>query len=71
MLAVLWEWRSRSGQADAVLRWFVAEAALLFGSCALMLGLFCASTVRYEVDFLPALVLLAVVGILSLERALA
>ena len=27
--------------------------------------------IRYEVDFLPALVLLAVVGILGLERALA
>ena len=29
------------------------------------------ATFRYEVDFLPALLLLAVVGILGLERALA
>jgi tetratricopeptide (TPR) repeat protein len=70
-LAVPLAWRSRSGQADSVLRWFVTAAALLFGICALTLGSFESANVRYEVDFLPALVLLAVVGILGLERALA
>jgi tetratricopeptide (TPR) repeat protein len=45
--------------------------ALLFGVCALMLGLFWASTSRYEVEFLATLLLLAMVGILGLERALA
>jgi tetratricopeptide (TPR) repeat protein len=44
---------------------------MLFWICALTLCLFLAVCGRYEVDFLPALVLLAVTGILSLERALA
>jgi tetratricopeptide (TPR) repeat protein len=69
-LVVPLAWRNRSGQAASVLRWFVMAAALLFGMCALTLGLFCGASFRYEVDFLPALLLLAVVGILGLERAL-
>jgi len=44
---------------------------LLFGISALTIGTFWAASMRYEVEFLPALVLLAVVGILGLERALA
>jgi tetratricopeptide (TPR) repeat protein len=71
-LAVPLACRYRSGQANTVpLRWFIATALLLFGVCALTVGLFCDSNPRYEEDFLPALVLLAVIGILSLERALA
>jgi tetratricopeptide (TPR) repeat protein len=69
-LAVPLAWRNRSEQAALILRWFVAATALLFGACALTLGLFWASTSRYEVEFLPALLLLAVVGILGMERAL-
>ena len=63
-------WRNRSGQAGLVLRWFVTAAALLFGTSVLTVGLFWSASFRYEVDFLPALLLLAVVGILGLERAL-
>ena len=63
--------RSRSGQAASVLRLFVAATALLVGVCALTLGVFCTSNFRYEVDFLPALVLLAVIGIFGLERVVA
>jgi tetratricopeptide (TPR) repeat protein len=70
-LAVPLVWRGRSGQAWSVLRWFVMAAALLFGMCVLPLGLYATATPRFEVDFLPALVLLTVIGILSLERALA
>ena len=70
-LAVPLAWRERSGPEQGVLRMFVAATALLFGMCALTLGLYFSAAARYEVDFLPALVLLAVVGILSLERALA
>jgi tetratricopeptide (TPR) repeat protein len=70
-LAVPMGWRGRSGQAWSVLRRFVIAAALLFGMCALPLGLYATATVRFEVDFLPALVLLALVGILSLERTFA
>jgi tetratricopeptide (TPR) repeat protein len=70
-LAVPLAWRNRSDQAGSTLRWFVAAAALLFAMCALTLGCYCSSSFRYEVDFLPALLLLAVVGILGLERVLA
>ena len=54
----------------SALRWFVTAVALLFGTCVLPALFFISTTIRYEVEFLPALVLLAVVGILSLERAL-
>ncbi len=69
-LAVPLAWRGRSGQAGSVLRWFVTAVALLFGICALTVGLYECAIFRYEVDFLPALLLLAVVGILGLERVL-
>ena len=70
-LAVPLVWRNQSGQTGSNLRWFVMAVALFLGTCALTLGLFCGAALRYEVDFLPALLLLAVVGILGLERALA
>jgi tetratricopeptide (TPR) repeat protein len=70
-LAAPLAWRNRSGQADSVLRWFAMAATLLFGICALTLGFYESGNFRYEVDFLPALLLLAVVGILGLERVLA
>jgi tetratricopeptide (TPR) repeat protein len=70
-LAVPLAWRSQPGQAASILRWFVLAVALLFGICALTVGLFSSANFRYELDFLPALVLLAVVGVLGLERALA
>ncbi len=68
-LAAPLAWRSRSGQAGSILRWFVTAVALLFGICASTVGTFFDADMRYAVDFLPALVLLAVVGILGLERA--
>jgi tetratricopeptide (TPR) repeat protein len=70
-LAVPLAWRSQLGQAASILRWFVIAVALLFGACALTIGLFWSASFRYEVDFLPALLLLAVVGVLGLERTLA
>jgi tetratricopeptide (TPR) repeat protein len=70
-LAVPLAWRNRSGQAASSLRWFVLAAALLFAMCALTVGFFWAAIFRYEVEFLPALLLLAVIGVLGLERALA
>ena len=70
-LAVPLAWRGRSAVVKPILRWFVATVTLLAGICALTLGFFFAAGMRYEVEFLPALVLLAVVGILGLERALA
>jgi len=70
-LAAPLAWRNRSGPAISLLRWFVAAVALLFGICALTLGCFGGASLRYEVDFLPALVLLAMIGVLGTERALA
>ncbi len=69
-LAVPLAWRSRSGQAASTLRWFVTAVALLVVAGATTIGTFFAASMRYEVDFLPALVLLAAVGILGLEHAL-
>jgi len=70
-LAVPLAWRNRSQQDGSILRWFAMAVVLLFGVCALGLCLFVGACGRYEVDFLPVLVLLAVIGMLSLERALA
>jgi len=64
-------WRRRSAEAAATLSWFVVAVALLFGISALTLAFYYCICCRFEVDFLPALVLLAVVGILGLERAVA
>ena len=70
-LALPLAWRNRSAETVSTLRWFLTAVALLFGSSALTIGLFYFTSVRYEVEFLPALLLLAAVGILGLEQALA
>jgi tetratricopeptide (TPR) repeat protein len=70
-LAVPLAWRSRSAEARSSLCGLLVAVALLFCIGALTLGLFYYTAGRYEVEFLPALVLLAVIGMLSLERALA
>jgi len=70
-LAAPLAWRNRPKHEAIVLRGFVIAVALLFASCALTLGLFWGAIRRYEVEFLTPLLLLAVVGILGLERALA
>jgi tetratricopeptide (TPR) repeat protein len=61
-------WRGRSAEARSIWCAFLAAAGLFFGIGALTICLFWAACMRYEVEFLPALVLLAVIGILSLER---
>jgi Flp pilus assembly protein TadD len=70
-LAAPLAWRGRSADVRCILRGFLVVVTLLFATRALTLGPFFAACARYEIDFCPALVLLAVVGILSLERALA
>jgi tetratricopeptide (TPR) repeat protein len=70
-LAVPLAWRARPGQNAPVLRWLVVTMALLFAASVLTLLFFISATIRYEVEFLPELFLLAVVGILGLESALA
>ena len=70
-LATPLTWRNRSEEAASPLRWFVMAVALLFGICALTLVLYESAFFRYEVDFLPPLLLLAVIGILGVEHAAA
>ena len=70
-LAVPLAWRGRAAEARTALRGFVAAVAMLFVACASVLCLFYLNCIRYEVDFLPVLVLLAVIGILGVERVLA
>jgi tetratricopeptide (TPR) repeat protein len=70
-LAASLTWRNRPAEVASILRWFVMAVALAFGVCALTLALFCGANFRYEMDFLPALLLLAAIGILGLERSLA
>jgi tetratricopeptide (TPR) repeat protein len=71
MLAAPLVWRGRPEAEAWLLRSFVVAVFLQFAVLALTLCLFFAAGARYEMDFLPALVMLAVVGILGLERALA
>jgi tetratricopeptide (TPR) repeat protein len=70
-LAVPLAWRGRSADARSTLCGFLAAVAVLFGIVTLTLGLYFGASTRYEAEFLPTLVLLAVIGILGLERALA
>jgi tetratricopeptide (TPR) repeat protein len=70
-LATPLAWRDQTQKARTILRGFLASVALLFGAAVLPLLFFNSAIIRYEVDFVPALVLLAVVGIFGLERTLA
>ena len=60
-----------AAEARSLLRWFLGAVALLFGMCALTLCLYDAMQLRYEVEFAAPLVLLAAIGVLAVERALA
>jgi hypothetical protein len=64
-------WRERTVGEHSVLRLFMVALAMFLGISALIVCLFAGACVRYQVDFVPALVLLAVCGILGLERTLA
>jgi tetratricopeptide (TPR) repeat protein len=64
-------WRARPAEVRGILRAFLTAVALLFTACALNLGFYFAANLRYEMEFCLPLVLLAFVGILGLERALA
>lgn len=70
-LAAPLAWWSRTAEDRARLRGFLAGVAVFFGICAGVLILFYGTCSRYEMEFLPALMFLAVVGILALERILA
>jgi hypothetical protein len=70
-LAATLVWQKRTAGERLVLRLFIAALALFFVFTALANGVFAGACLRYEVDFVPVLVLLAVCGIFGLERALA
>jgi hypothetical protein len=70
-LAVPLGWRGRSVEVRSALCGLLAAVTALFGVVALTISLLVFAQDRYEMEFLPALVLLAVIGLLSVERALA
>jgi len=71
VLAVPLAWRNRPVETIAILRWYVAALFLLFVICMSTLCLFLTTGERYELDFLPALLLLACMGVFGLEHGLA
>jgi tetratricopeptide (TPR) repeat protein len=70
-LAVPLAWRNRPEEARSKLRRFFGAVALLFGMFALPLVLHDSMCMRYEMEYVSPLLLLAVVGVFGLERALA
>jgi tetratricopeptide (TPR) repeat protein len=69
-LATLLAWRNQPEAARSVLRGFLVAAGWLGATSALLLCLYHWVADRYEVEFLPALVLLAMAGVCCLEREL-
>jgi tetratricopeptide (TPR) repeat protein len=68
-LAVPLAWKNRKTTLSN-LRWFTFVLLLLFAACGVTICLFFVGSSRYQFDFLPGLMLLTVIGILSVERAL-
>ena len=64
-------WQARMPREFFTLRGFLVAVSLQFGACALLICFFVTASSRYEVDFLPALMLLAIIGIFLLDHALA
>ncbi|HUB66754.1 MAG TPA: tetratricopeptide repeat protein [Candidatus Methylacidiphilales bacterium] len=70
-LAVPLAWQNRTGNERLVLGWFLMAIVPLFGTCAGIMCFHDSMCLRYEMEYAFPLVLLAVIGVLSLERALA
>ncbi|HVW21782.1 MAG TPA: tetratricopeptide repeat protein [Opitutaceae bacterium] len=70
-LAVPFALRGRAEEGRRLLRAFLLAVALMAAAVLAPLLLYFAACGRYEAEFLPFLVLLAVAGIFALERALA
>lgn len=62
--------RKRLSEERCRLRSFLIVVTLIFVVGAFVLCLFFSACARYELEFLPALMLLAVIGVFSLEREL-
>jgi Flp pilus assembly protein TadD len=63
--------RGRSGEARSTLGGFTVTLSVFLATSVLILGLFFAVVTRYLAEFLPTLSLLAVIGVLAVERAFA
>lgn len=61
-------WRRKEHNESTPLRLLVVMASILFVTSSLLLCLFCLAWSRYELDFLPALMILSVIGIFHLEQ---
>lgn len=68
-LAAPLAWRITPVQEFSAFRWFIAATFFLFAPCVITVCLFFAAGSTYELDFLPSLMLLAMIGIFCLERA--
>jgi tetratricopeptide (TPR) repeat protein len=69
-LAVPLAWKKRTAGEQSVLRLYMAILGVFCVISALPLCLFAGACLRYQVDFVPALMLLAMGGVLGLERDL-
>ena len=70
LLAPLALWRRGNDERGPLGAWLGAVALLFGGAAVVMLSFFSALS-RYQVDFMPAFMVLAVVGLLATERWLA
>ncbi|HTR43296.1 MAG TPA: tetratricopeptide repeat protein [Pseudomonadales bacterium] len=66
-LAAPLAWRGQLSESATTLHWLVIALFLLFVAETLTICLFADSFPRYAMDFLPALLLLSVIGIFALE----
>jgi tetratricopeptide (TPR) repeat protein len=62
-------WKKNAGGQLAPLRCFAAALSLLFVTCAFTICLFFSATTRYELDFAPALWMLAIIAAFCLGHA--
>ena len=69
-LAVPTAWRVAAPGVESW-RWFLAAVGVLLLAGTVTLGCFFAAEARYQIEFVPELVLLAVTGVFGLEKALA
>jgi tetratricopeptide (TPR) repeat protein len=62
---------TRLTKRASALTWFIGAVFFLFAVCAATICFYTGASTRYQFDFLPYLMLLASIGILCLEQALA
>jgi tetratricopeptide (TPR) repeat protein len=70
-LAIPLTWQNRTTGERSILRLFLMALAIFFGTSSLTICLYAGACARYQVDFVPAMMILAGWGVFSLEGALA